>query len=287
MEALLLARAKHLLDRVSNNVKYPTLDGAPALPAEAAALIECLGKLGLIEDADAMRKDFIVYFAHEVRLPNTGLDSRLVEFRSKANELFGPFLKYSRPEGDSSVVRLRLIDQFDGLRITFKKLSMLSSLLTPPTPGAGADEPKAGTTTQDKQGDETADGPLPVAQANGADVDQESAGTRGGGVENAVDDQRCGREDANDQRDESPPHETASTDTKKYSEKKIPSHTWDGTALDASRTFIRQREDGAKVTLKNFCVEYCEKTEVTIRPTTLEKKLSGNRDKWDPDRKYK
>ena len=79
MEMLLLARAKYLLDRVSNNVKYPTLDGSPALPAEAAALIECLGKLGLVEDADAMRKDFIVYFAHEVRLLNTGLDERLVE----------------------------------------------------------------------------------------------------------------------------------------------------------------------------------------------------------------
>ena len=154
METLLLARAKYLLDQVSNNVKYPTLDGSSALPSEAAALIEYLGNLGLGEDADAMRKDFIVYFAHEVRLPNTGLDRRLVEFRAKANELFGPFLKYSRPEGDKTVVLLRLIDHFDGLRITFKKLSMLSSPPTPPAPGTGADEGKAGTTTQAKQ-DET------------------------------------------------------------------------------------------------------------------------------------
>ena len=158
METLLLARAKYLLDRVSNNVKYRTLDGSPALPAEAAALIECLGKLRLVEDADAMRKDFIVYFAHEVRLPNTGLDPRLVEFRSTANELFGPFLKYTLPRGDLKVVRLRLIDHFDGLRITFKKLSTLSSPLTPPAPETGADEGKAGSTTRAKQADEPAGG---------------------------------------------------------------------------------------------------------------------------------
>lgn len=150
METLLLARAKYLLDSVSNNVKYPTLDGSPALPAEAAALIECLRKLGLVEDADAMRKDFSVYFAHEVRLLNTRFDPPLVEFRLKANELFGPFLKYS-PVGDSKVVRLRLIDHFDGLRITFKKFTMLASPLTPPTPGTGAEEGKAGTTTQANQ----------------------------------------------------------------------------------------------------------------------------------------
>jgi hypothetical protein len=148
MEMLLLARAKYLLDRVSNNVKYPTLDGSPALPPEAAALIECLRNLGLVEDADAMHKDFIVHFAHETRLPNTGLDPRLVEFRSKANELFGPFLKYSRPEGDGTVVRLRLIDHFDGLRITFKKLSMLSSPLTPPQ-NAGGECPTGGVSLYD------------------------------------------------------------------------------------------------------------------------------------------
>jgi hypothetical protein len=150
MEKLHLARVNYLLDRVSNNVKYPTLDGSPALPAEAAELIECLGKLGLVEAADAMRKDFIVYFAHEVRLPNTGLDPRLVAFRSKANELFGPFPKYSRPEGDGKVVRLRLIDHFDGLQITFKKLSMYSSPLTPPAPGTEAAKGKASSTLTKK-----------------------------------------------------------------------------------------------------------------------------------------
>ena len=55
----------------------------------------------------------------------------------------GRFLKYSRPEGDGKVVRLRLIDQFDGLRITFKKLSMLSSPLTPLAPGTVTEPLKA------------------------------------------------------------------------------------------------------------------------------------------------
>ncbi|MEM6778220.1 MAG: hypothetical protein AAF670_11240 [Planctomycetota bacterium] len=95
----------------------------------------------MVEDADAMRNDFVVYFANEVRLPNSGLDARLVEFRSSANQLFGPFLKYGLPDGDKTVVRLRLIDHFDGLRITFKKTSSLPiASVLPAARTGGCDE---------------------------------------------------------------------------------------------------------------------------------------------------
>ena len=133
VETLLLERAKYLLDSVSNNVKYPTVEGSPALPPEATALVEYLRKLGLDEDADAMRKDLIVYFAHEVRFPNSRIAPQLIEFRSKARELFGPFPKCSGRKSDSKIVRQRLIDQFDGLRITFKKLSLSQTKSAAPT----------------------------------------------------------------------------------------------------------------------------------------------------------